>query len=339
MMIRGALFRKQLSSLFVALCLLFAPEAMAEPFDFVALGDMPYGKDQVGSLEKKPDRLGKTLADKKPPFVIHYGDLKAGYEKCDSKLLKERKEIVYDLIDGPVFYTPGDNDWTDCDRGENGFNELNRLMFLRKMFFSGDEPTKLSWNIVRPDAKHPENVRWEFGGVQFVALHIVGTGNGREKEEIERSNWTRAWNAVDVRDAANLDLLAEAFKNVNDKKLKALVVAIHADPFDLPEGWPVDKPCTAELREGCNPYFTFLKTLNGKASAFDKPVLLIHGSTNPFCLDRRFGGWQAPKLWRLNGPGDFVHIDAAVVRFDADSDVPFTVRSLMTNIAAADCGD
>ena len=34
-------------------------------------------------------------------------------------------------------FTPGDNDWTDCDRPSNGgFNSLERLDHERQVFFS-----------------------------------------------------------------------------------------------------------------------------------------------------------------------------------------------------------
>ena len=34
-------------------------------------------------------------------------------------------------------FTPGDNDWTDCDRPSNGgFSSLERLDYERKVFFS-----------------------------------------------------------------------------------------------------------------------------------------------------------------------------------------------------------
>ena len=74
----------------------------------------------------------------------------------------------------------------------------------------------------------------------------------------------------------------------------------------------------------------FLTRLTERADRFDKSVLLVHGSTGNYCLDPGFGGWRAPKLWRLNGPGDFVVIDAAGVRFDAADVSPFRVRGLST---------
>jgi hypothetical protein len=62
-----------------------------------------------------------------------------------------------------------------------------------------------------------------------------------------------------------------------------------------------------------------------------KPVLLIHGDTNAYCLDQPFSTRQAPKLWRLNAPGDYQVIDAAVIAFDpASADRPFKVTGLLS---------
>ncbi len=58
---------------------------------------------------------------------------------------------------------------------------------------------------------------------------------------------------------------------------------------------------------------------------------LVHGDTNPFCLDKKFGGDTAPLLWRLNALGDFSEVDATAisVQFD-DQERPFVIMPLMT---------
>ena len=70
----------------------------------------------------------------------------------------------------------------------------------------------------------------------------------------------------------------------------------------------------------------FRDALLRHAAGFRKPVLLLHGDTKPFCLDKTFGGATAPKLWRLNAIGDFTAVDATVVtvRLD-DQKQPFGI--------------
>ena len=155
----------------VVLFLLFAGVSLAQPVEFVALGDMPYGKDQIGSLKY----IGKKIRKAGFPFVIHYGDLKAGDSPCDDGLLSERRDLLASIVEGGLFYTPGDNDWTDCDRPKaGGYDELERLGKIRSLFFSQDLAFRPEWQVARQGPDYPENAAWVFGNLQFVTLHIVG---------------------------------------------------------------------------------------------------------------------------------------------------------------------
>lgn len=317
----------------LALSLLLAGPGFAQPLEFVVLGDIPYGKDQVGSL----GFIGSKIRKAGFPFVIHYGDLKAGDASCDDTLLADRQDQLFQLVEGGLFYTPGDNDWTDCDRPEaGGFDELERLDKLRGLFFSQDLPSNPEWRIARQAPHYPENARWEYGKLQFVTLHIVGSDNGRH--EIEKTNpREKALDAVDARDRANLIWLDAAFDQADKRGLDGLIVVIQADPGDIVHREHRNRSCSETERTACNPYRPFLRRLTEQSDRFDKPVLLVHGSTNNFCLDEGFGGWEAVKLWRLNGPGDFVVIDAAIVRFDPGAPSPFQVRGLLTGDPVAPC--
>ena len=82
----------------VGLGLFFATPAAAEPVEFVVLGDMPYGADQVGGL----NYIGKTIRRREFPFVIHYGDVKAGDGKCDDATLSARRDLIYGLVNPTV---------------------------------------------------------------------------------------------------------------------------------------------------------------------------------------------------------------------------------------------
>ena len=310
------------------------------PVVFIALGDMPYGTDQEKSIEF----IGDQIEAGNYPFVVHYGDVKAGEVACSNALLEARRDLIYGELGAPVIFTPGDNDWTDCDRKKNStsFDELDRLAKLRMLFFApGHLPADSSLRVARQDnddMDYPENARWQHGGVVFATLHIVGTDNGRA--EIRLSKKDKALNEVDRRDTANLSWLNRAFAEAERTNAAALVLFMHADPLEL-EHWPKSKRtlCSRQRQEVCNPYLSFLQRLTEQADQFDKPVLLVHGSTAPFCLDSGFGGWRAPKLWRLNGPGDFVVIDAAVVTVETDQKarVPFRVRGLLSGDAVPAC--
>ena len=333
--------RGLLASIVALGCLLSSAPSLAET-SFVVLGDMPYGRDQIHSLRF----IGSKLQDPKFPFIIHYGDVKAGGKVgemtseqawCSDSVLAERKDVIYGLKPGAVFYTPGDNDWTDCDRPEaGGFDETQRLTKLREIFFAEpDLPSNDAWAIARQGPDYPENARWQHDGIQFVTLHVVGTDNGRR--EIMNSDVDKALAAVARRDQANLEWLKAAFDEANRTDAQAWIVVLHGDPFDITDRTHRSRACDAAEPVDCNPYLALLQRLTSLADAFDRPVLLVHGSTNQFCIDRGFGGWRAPKLWRLNGPGDFVTVDAAIVQVDPAASLPFGVHGLLSGDTVPSC--
>ena len=325
--------------------------ATAAEVRFVVLGDLPYPDGNVGENSQQSvvnnkirDAIGTR--DPAPSFVIHYGDFKGGSEPCSDKLFRERRSEIKALLAGRVFYTPGDNDWTDCDRGpavDGKRWELDWLDFVRKEFFTGSDAIRVTLPHERQES-YPENARWTLDDVVFATLHLVGTDNGRNKIKIDGQDApealeTKALDRVDARDAANLAWLYAAFVEAVTTKAKAVVVTVHADVTDVKKKRR-GKRCTPSRRKKCDAYVHFLDHLRELAKDFGKPVLLVHGSTDDYCLDRGFGNHIAPRLWGLNGPGDYWIdrdegtsggvLDAAEVVFDPNNeDRPFTVETLL----------
>ena len=81
----------------------------------------------------------------------------------------------------------------------------------------------------------------------------------------------------------------------------------------------------------CDAFALFRDQLRRLARRFGKPVLLVHGDTNPYCLDKSFGMPGAPGLWRLNASGDFYqpasHATEVTIRPD-DPAAPFSARTI-----------
>jgi len=288
---------------------------------FVALGDLPYTNSQARDLEaeiKPRIRAGGF------PFAIHYGDFKSGGDDCNDAELQAAYEQIMDLLPGRVFFTPGDNDWTDCDRKklDRPISELKRLEKLREVFYS--KPLSISDTMqVQRQKDYPENVTWRHGDIQFAAVHVVGTNNGRV--EVKQDDFWTAMTAAWARDTANAAWLKHSFSRAKDSSVKALVVAMQADPTRVK--W--EEPCTADNPDRCDGFLAIKKILVRRSANLDKPVLLIHGDTRDYCVDRGFGGAKAPNLWRLNGAGDYT-FDATVVEVRADDeDEPFRFRRLL----------
>jgi hypothetical protein len=311
----------------------------SELITFAAYGDMPY---RVKLLDGRTDEqvLTQDIAPKirqreDIPFVIHLGDVGRAEFACNDAWLEKTKVFFKDELVKPVFYTPGDNEWTDCDRPKLAArtSELERLEAIRRVFFS--QPKKLSseWRY-EEQTTLPENETWWYKGIRFVSQHIVGTDNGRK--EILLDDPQRAIQLVDERDKQNQLWLDHAFDLARNSDTAALVIATQADPFGPPDG--KNDAMTRCLNRPAYSYFcSHLQTL---AATLDKPVLLIHGDTNAYCLDQPFSVAVAPKLWRLNAPGDFKVIDVSVVSFDPMSTAqPFKELGLLSGKPAPEICD
>ena len=292
--------------------------AKAEPLRFVIVGDMPYNESQTLLFE---DKIVPAISGGGFPFAIHVGDFKGGGSDCTNAGLARAYAVISQLIPDRVFYTPGDNDWTDCDRNKlsNPISELARLDRLRKVFFG--QPLRLpgGWAYHRQEG-FPENAMWRLGGLQFATLHVVGTANGRV--EIKRDNKAVALAAVEARDQANSVWLRQAFGAA--ESAQALVVALQADITVA--RWST--PCSDKRRSKCDAFAALREQLRKGAAELGKPVLVAHGDTGRFCVDREFGGRRAPNLWRLNNGGDYV-MDAAIV-MAGDNATPFSFFRLRT---------
>jgi hypothetical protein len=265
---------------------------------FIVFGDTPYSKGQFEALGEIAATL-KARGAEGPAFAIHYGDTKSGGERCTEERLARNQDLIFGLIDGPMFFTPGDNDWTDCDRkGDDELEILDKLLI--PLYFSPDKlpenrfPQARDWGVVR-QPRFVENARWQKDGITFATLHIVATGNGRA--EIKVGDVTEKLDRVDARDAANLEWLAAAFMAAAHSD--ALVIATQADFTAADHSLPA---CSLTLRQNCEPFSDFEAALRNHARDFGKPVLLVHGDTNPYCLEK--GYLEADNLWRFNGPGD-----------------------------------
>jgi hypothetical protein len=93
---------------------------------------MPYGTARETPFARLVAEINR---DNDVDFVMHAGDIKAGSEQCDDTLIRHRFEL-YQAFQRPFVYTPGDNEWTDCHRVNNGrHNPIERLTFLRSVFF------------------------------------------------------------------------------------------------------------------------------------------------------------------------------------------------------------
>lgn len=239
--------------------------ACAAEFTFAALGDAPYGGDEepifiVVLAELNRERLS---------FVVHVGDFKSGYSDCSDALFLQRRQW-FELSHHPFVYVPGDNEWTDCWRRWAGrYDPLERLQKLREVFFSdsaslGQRRMQLTRQS-EVDARHayPEHARWVHGGVLFVTLNVPGGDNNFARDRAE----------FRARDAAVRDWISRAFRSAHAQRLAGVILMMQANPW----------AAVGARRHG---FARLLETITSETLAFPGEVVLIHGDTHRFRVDR-----------------------------------------------------
>lgn len=280
------------SALASLLSLAAALPAAAEPFSIGLWGDMPYAKSNDAPFIPAllDDMNAADLA-----FTIYDGDIKDGSSNCVDETYTDAL-AMFGSLKAPAVFVVGDNEWTDCHRKNNGgYDNLERLDHLRKTLFSTVETLGQTKMVVEhqgaPGEKFSENTRWSRDGVTFVGLNVPGSNNNKvngDEDCTKKSARTPAQCAADnaeyaERDAANIAWLKAAFAKAKEQGDKGLMVVIQADPgFDIPETEDVDESRLPE-RDG---YAAFLDALTAETRAFDGEVVLVHGDTHFFKIDK-----------------------------------------------------
>lgn len=263
-------------------------------------GDLPYSdlQAQVGVPNLIADMNAQKLA-----FTVHDGDLKAGNGTPGSVTPTTCSDAVYqqglgyfNALKSAAMVTPGDNDWTDCDRASNGsYSSRERLDYERKIFFStdyslGQQPIKqqVQHDKLCLDHKNQltgciENRRWVMRGVVYATLNIQGSCNNRCDTLPDDAEWA-------ARNNANILWMQQTFDLAKTYRASAIMFISQADPgWDLSDGTraPLRDPKTLAETDGQPDGFqTFLLALRDEVVGFERPVAYVHGDSHYFRIDR-----------------------------------------------------
>jgi hypothetical protein len=275
-------------------------------------GDLPYNdvQAQTGVPNLIADMNNQDLE-----FTVHDGDLKAGNAVIGSVSPTSCADPLYtqglaylNQLEEPAMFTPGDNDWTDCDRTSNGpFNSLERLDYERKVFFSTDkslgrdqlkqqvQKDALCLGYVSGPATGPtvtkpapcvENRRWTVKNVTYVTVNIQGSCNNLCDTAPNPAEYA-------ARNAANIAWLKAAFDEAKAKDSAAVMVIGQADPgFDNSDATraPTRDPKTLAENDAnsgsLDGYQSFLAEFRALTIAFKKPVVYVHGDSHYFRVDK-----------------------------------------------------
>jgi len=256
-------------------------------------GDLPYSPLQasVGVPNLIADMNAHRLK-----FTVHDGDLKAGSgSPCDDNLYFQALGFFAALA-APAMFTPGDNDWTDCDRPANGgFNSLERLDRQRAIFFS--TPFSLGHRKLRQEVQTEalclgfggglvpcvENRRWTVGRVTYATLNVQGSCNNLCDTAPDAAEWA-------ARNAANIKWLRETFALATARRAVAVMLIAQGNP-----GWDASDPTRAPLRDPRtlaqtdgqpDGFMDYLIALRDQVIAFRKPVAYVHGDSHYYRVDK-----------------------------------------------------
>ena len=242
----------------------------AKPMTVAVIGDVPYGTAQeatFGSL------IAAVNDDPKVRVVLHAGDVKSGSTRCtDERLAAVR--AAFDTFEDPLVYTPGDNEWTDCHRVNNGsYNPLERLAFVRSTFFPepgsvlGRRPMRVEY---QPSLV--ENVRWTESRVTFATLHLIGSDNGLAPwTGLGLTSPTPAQAAeVSARIAAVVAWVDSTFDAAEAGGLEGVVLMMQADTWG-----PAPSGAQAAV----------VNRIAARTAAFEGRVLLLQGDSHVFRAD------------------------------------------------------
>jgi len=262
----------------LVLASVIAPRGLAQEagFEFALIGDNPYPQESIPLFERLVSDIN---AESRLEWVIHVGDIRGGrgspsFAPCSDEILEERFAL-YQTFDAPFMFTPGDNDWWDCREMGGGFDEWERLQFLRETFYP--EPSSSTGGrpiVVAPQSATPgfedfvENHLWVRDDVVFSLFHSVVLTRTESAE-------LTALHARIV-DAA-VEWIEQSFAQAAELNSPGVFLATQADL------WRTGSVGEQTPRQGLERLYPALV----EASAnFGRPVVLAVGDTHTYRVDK-----------------------------------------------------
>ena len=251
-------------------------------FEIGLIGDQHYDAESTAKFPNIMAEMNRAdLA-----FVVHVGDIGSPtYNSCTDETYYRRRD-EFNQSRHPLVFTPGDNEWTDCH--EAGIpDSLERLSKVREVFFQGERSFgQRTLPLTRQSsdpryAKFRENTRWIHGGVLFVTLHIPGSNNNLGRTPEMDAEYAE-------RSAADIEWMRQAFQDAKQNNSRAIMILIQANPR-FEEIWNARRRAALGIApppKKPSGYTGFLKALQHELLDYDKPVVLVHGDTHYFRVDK-----------------------------------------------------
>ena len=275
------------------------------PFTYAVIGDTPYG---LAQLENFPDDVAEINADPQVRLVMHLGDIKNGSSECTTPYFEQIRADL-SLFTDPFVYTPGDNEWTDCHRANNGaywpagpvlngdsrparLGEIHRIFFDHPGWTMGQHPLR----VETQGGNYVENVLWNQSDVEFGDLNVPGSNNDW-LPWFEQPRTSSQVDEVTNRTKADLVWLDRIFDRARDEHAKAVAIGIQADMWD---------PAIEGDPSQYDHFQPIVQALAREALRFRGPVLLLNGDSHKFVDDHPLADPSQPQNKSIYGIGQDV---------------------------------
>ena len=246
-------------------------------FEFAMIGDYPYfPRDYAGM----PHLLDDLRAEPDLAWILHLGDLhNPRNTECTEALFRERREWFIGL-GKPFVFTPGDNDWADCVGDQAAF-----ITTVRDVFFPVpgrvDGPGAFDVRTQSEAGEYPElveNVLWQRGGVVFATMHMIGSATFSFADPV-REERTRLIEAGEA-------WLDEVFRVAKESNARGVFFATQVSPW--PESGNLQRleVLYPEMLNQAPSFANFKAKLVAHARDFGRPVVMAHGDTHVFRIDK-----------------------------------------------------
>ena len=268
------------------------------------------------------ERLISAINQANPSFSIFVGDTKSGSTPCSDEYNQKVKDY-FNQFKSPLIYSIGDNEWTDCHRPLAGsYDPIERLDSLRNTFFKtrkslGQQQLALTRQAdVDPIyQKYVENSYWVKNHFLFVNLHIPGSNNNFERNDIAKAEYQE-------RNKANLDWIQRSFALATSEGYSGIIFSYQADMFYSP----------SQTTDADSGYRDTLRSFSKYAQEFKKPVLLIHGDSHRLILDQPLKTLDQKNIlenvMRLELMGD-QQVQAVAIEVNPKSEQPFSFTPIL----------
>ncbi|MDB4967573.1 MAG: hypothetical protein JWN44_3262 [Myxococcales bacterium] len=332
-----------------------------EPSTVAVIGDSPYGTSptDVTQLLAYPAFIASINADPDVQLVMHVGDIHSGKQYCTEAYDRQIFELWKQFRD-PVIYTPGDNEWVDCNKKAEGGGSYNaathaidyvldasgnpvdyangdpiaNLELVRSIFFPlpgvtlGQHKRLVLSQAQLPSPAHPtdqrfvENVMWVQSHVLIVAINLPGGSNNDSDIWYGAPTLSAAQQSeTDERTGADLRWLDLAFAIAEEAHLDGVVIQTQADMWDAEKG--------AAHQAGYEP---IVQTIAARTTQLRKPVLMFNGDSHVYLSDNPLSpsdplayihpGYDVPNFHRVVVHGSTAPVEWLKLTIDPKKNAP-----------------